>query len=65
MDARKDARILKAQRHHVIFFNEHIVASAHEQVFSNVLSKDTERAFNKTVPGANTAVTILDAQQYK
>jgi ABC-type phosphate/phosphonate transport system substrate-binding protein len=65
MDERKDARTLKAQRHHVILFNEHIMAGAHEAVYASVKSRDIEAAFNKTVPGENTAVTILDAEQYK
>lgn len=65
MDERKDARILKAQRHHVDFLNEHIVAGSHEQVFASVLSKDIEKAFNETVPGENSKVTILDAEEYK
>jgi hypothetical protein len=53
------------QRHHVPILNEHIIAAAHEAVFANLLSKDIEKAFNETTPGANTAVTILDAEEYK
>jgi hypothetical protein len=65
MDERKDTRILKAQRHHVTFFNEHTIVGAHEAVYANLLSKDIEKGFNETVRRDNTAITILDSEEYK
>jgi dsDNA-binding SOS-regulon protein len=65
MDNRKDTRILKAQRHHVTFFNYHTIFGAHEAVFASLLSKDIESAFNKTQSGANTEVSVLDTEIYK
>lgn len=65
MDDRLDSRILKTKRSHVMFFNEHIIAGAHEAVFASVSSKDIETAFNKTVSSENSAITVLDTEQYE
>lgn len=52
------ADIIQVGRPSVNEVNEKIIYNAHKQVFSNLLSKEHQGAFDKTVEGANTKVAV-------
>ena len=58
-DSTFENKVLNVKHEKVIEINERIIAGAQNAVFANVESQDIEKAFNRTIPGENTNVSIM------